>query len=181
MTLQRFICWIAVYCGYLACVGTATTEGWWETGWLHQPDPSCPHGQTQTVPGEDRVSARKLSELSVVRQSLCSETQWVKRCVTESLLRNSVSQALCDRVSAQKLSESYFQAVWECMIQVFMYLTLCCCLLPLCSKSSGSEWLAMSELYSVNNYNFMWMFIFCLLYDGIEMSELEECYEYELT
>ena len=60
----------AVYCGYFACTGTAATEGWWETGRLHQPDPSSPHGQTQTVPREDRVSAQKLSELSVVSDKL---------------------------------------------------------------------------------------------------------------
>ena len=86
----------------------------------------------------------------------------------ESLLRNSVSRPLCDRVSAQKLSES--SVVSDrlvllpgrvrgekvlCVIQVYMYLTLCYCLLLLYSKSSGSEWLAMSELYSTNNYNFM--------------------------
>ena len=36
-----------------------------------------------------------------------------------------------------------------CVIQVYMYLILCYCLLLLCSKLSGSDWLKISELYSM--------------------------------
>ena len=72
MWLQRLILLDVVYCCYLACVGTAATEGSWENERLHQPDPSGSHGQTQRVPGEDWVSAQKLSESNVVSDRLAS-------------------------------------------------------------------------------------------------------------
>ena len=113
-----------VYCGYFACVGTAATEGWWETGWLHQPDPSSPHGQTQTVPWEDRVSTRKLSESSVVSDRLVSFPGCVRG-----------ERVLC---------------VWYRCSCAWHYVTVC--YPSAANQVEVNEWLAISELYSTNNY-----------------------------
>ena len=102
---KESFCWIAVYCGYLACVGTAATEGSWETGWLHQPDPSGPHGQTQRVPGEDWLSAQKLSESSVVwYRYTCT---WY--CVT-------VCYSLCSKSSGSELLTVQHEIIIFCLL-----------------------------------------------------------------
>ena len=81
----------------------------------------------------------------------------------ESMLRNSVSRALCDRVSVQKLSESSIVSDRLILLpghvrgENVLYLTgvhvldIVLLFVTLCSKSSGSERLTVSELYNMNN------------------------------